>query len=114
MTGSAALEWENYVNHIEPAPGRRDYVMHFINPPVPERANSVDDTRCLLREPVKNVAVELNPDGSETAKRAWLLDPWNPDNMKPVQVTTNGRQVRMDLPDSVAIWSVVVLECDVR
>ncbi|HAU39167.1 MAG TPA: hypothetical protein DCX07_15810 [Phycisphaerales bacterium] len=114
VTSSAPLEWENYVTFLEPSPGRRDYLMHFINPPVPDRANSIDDTRCLVREAVKSVVIDMDLDGSETPTAAWLLDPWNPDDMKPVKLTPRARGVRLELPDAVRIWSVVVLQCSVK
>lgn len=108
----ASLEWQRYVNYMEPESGRqRDYVLQFVNPPVPERANGEDD-RCLLREPVENVTVTFDLDPYETPQKAWLLDPWNPDDQTPIELTPTANGVQFTLPRAVAIWSVVVLRCD--
>jgi hypothetical protein len=113
VDGSGELEWKNYVNFIEPSPGRREYGLHLINPPVAARANS-DDARVLLRDAVRNVIIDMDVDGNESMTRAWQLDPWNPEDLKPVKVTPRMKGARMELPNSVAIWSVVVAECAVR
>ena len=110
VTGSAPLQWKNYVAFRDVSPTKRDYVMHLINPPVPERAKS-KDTRCLLRAPVRDVIVSLDLDPFEHAVEAFLLDPWNEKDMLKVPLSHRPGSVIMTLPSDVRIWCTLVLRC---
>jgi len=113
VKGSGKLDWKNYVNFLDVSDQRRDYVISLINPPVPNRANS-DDARCLLRPSVKNVKISIDTDAYEQPVRAWQLDPWTEDGKKAAKLTQRPGGAEIELPFPVSIWSVVVIECELK
>ena len=113
VTNSAALEWRRYVNYLETSRKSRSYVIQFVNPPVNERAVGTN-TYCLLRPPVKEVRVSLDTDSYETPVAAWQLDPWFDDDQVAVKLTPRSDGVDLTLPRPVAVWSVLVIKCDLK
>lgn len=112
VAGSGPLDWKNYVSYLDIFPQRRDYVMQLINPPVLEKCDT-DDGRCLLRAPVRNVRISINTDAYESPVKAWFIDPWV-DGKKEVKLTPRPGGAELELPHSVSIWSVVVIECELK
>ena len=113
VTNAAALEWRRYVGYLEPSRDSRWYVIHFINPPVNERAVGTE-TDCLLRPPVKDVRVGLDTDSFEKAVEAWQLDPWFAEDQIAAPITARSDGAEVTLPRPVSVWSVLVIRCDVR
>jgi hypothetical protein len=113
VTNAADLEWQRYVSFMEPAPDRRVYLIQFVNPPVNERAVG-ENTYCLLRPPARDVRVELDLDSFETAVAAWQLDPWNEADQVAAKFTARADGVDVTLPEPVSIWSVLVIECELK
>lgn len=113
IAGSGPLDWKRYVSYLEVSRRRRDYVIQMINPPVSERARS-EDHRCLLRPPVTDVRVSLDTDPFEVPVQAWLLDPWNENDADSVELGLRPGGVDLVLPRSVAIWSVLVVRCELK
>ena len=113
VKASGELWWKRYANYRDVSLSRRDYVLSFINPPVSERARNIDDARCLLREPV-TVEVTLALDSLETPVKAYLLDPWNPADYTEVAINQSSDVVTMKLPRPISVWSVLVLQCDLK
>jgi|GEM_PF-5658271 len=113
VTGSAPLQYANYVNFIESDDRTRRYVIQLINRPTPERAVS-GDARSLLRPPVTNVKVELHLDPFEKPDKAWLLDPWHEADAAEVPLTIDADQVTAALPRAVSVWSVLIIDCNVE
>lgn len=111
VTPKGKLWWKPYANYIENDLDNRDYIIQLINPPVSPNANNIDDPNCLLREPVKDVTVSLDLDSYEKCTSAWLLDPWDENDLVEVPVKPRPDGVDIKLPKPVSIWSVLVVRC---
>lgn len=113
VTNSASLEWRRYVSYLETSRKSRYYVIQFVNPPVNEHAVGTN-TYCLLRSPVPDVKVSLDTDSFETPVAAWQLDPWLDDDQAAIKFTPRFDGVEVTLPRPVAVWSVLVIKCDLK
>jgi hypothetical protein len=128
--GGRAPWWQRYVRVLEPAPGKRIYLVHLINPPV----KPVIDTKNALPPPSLNgLALHWTLPAGWKADRAWQLSadsgegfetsvaagekcevttasPGAQPARSPLPVAVAGRKVTVK-PGEVIQWAIVALEC---
>jgi len=132
--GGREVWWQRYVRVLEPAPGKRTYLVHLINPPV--QAN-VDTKTVTPPPPATNLELKWTLPNGWKADEAWLLTadqsdglvttvkPNNPEgtNVELTFVTADaiphrevlpmkpdGNQVTVTVP-AVSQWTIVAVTC---
>ena len=122
--------WKRYVRVAEPAPGKRIYLVHLINPPVKP---TVDTKNMLPPPPATDLALTWTLPAGWKAVRAWQLSADNGEGLETsitrapkierVAVTYGSEPRRELLPlrvaagratvtvPSVLQWSIIALEC---
>jgi len=128
--GGREVWWQRYVRVLEPAPGKRVYLVHLINPPVKP---SVDIQNTLPPPPATELALNWSLPKGWKAERAWHLTADNGDGLETTinpdpkceltSVTRGGAPRRELLPlrvvrkrtevtvPSIVQWSIVAIEC---
>jgi len=107
---SAAPVWWKELACVRQAPnGKRQYVIHLINPPVQERIYT--DATNRVPAPMGGVRVTLKTDKGGKVSRAFLLsaDPVTHQDVLPV-AARHGR-ASVTVP-RLHFWSIVVFECE--
>ena len=130
IKGGREVWWQRYVRVLEPAPGKRIYLVHLINPPIKP---GVDTKNTLAPPTATDLALNWSLPKGWKAERAWHL---TADNGKGLEttittdpkcelttVTPGGAPRRESLPlrtsvkgaevtlPSVLQWSIVAIEC---
>ena len=99
--------WKEMACTRQTAEGKRQYIVHLVNPPVQERIYS-DETN-KVPPPLQNIEVNLRPDKGEKISHAWLLSADPTMHRTELPVTAKGDQVSVTVP-RVDFWSIVVFE----
>jgi hypothetical protein len=105
---SASPVWWKELACVRSAPdGKRQYILHLINPPVQERIYS--DPTNKVPTPQKDVQVTLRLDAGEKITRAWLLSADPTTHEEALPLTAGADQVSVTVPQ-LYFWSMVVFE----
>jgi hypothetical protein len=122
--------WKRYVRVVEPAPGKRIYLVHLINPPVKP---GVDTKNQLPPPTINGLTLRWTLPAGWKADRAWQLSadsgegfettvtpgekvettsvlPGAQPSRMPLPLTVAGRTVTV-CPGGVIQWSIIAVEC---
>jgi hypothetical protein len=99
--------WQEYATVRTTPEGKRQYILHLINPPVQERVHS--DVTNKVPAPQKNFTVTLKLDGGEKITRATLLSPDPVIRQVTLPVTAQAGQVSVTVPD-LYFWDMLVFD----
>ncbi|MHB9025557.1 MAG: glycoside hydrolase family 66 protein [Armatimonadota bacterium] len=99
--------WQEYATVRATPDGKRQYILHLVNPPVQERIYT--DPTNKVPAPQKDITVTLKLDGGEKITRATLLSPDLDIRQVPLRVTTKDGQVSVTVPE-LYFWDMLVLE----
>jgi hypothetical protein len=101
------LWWKELASTRQTAAGKRQYIVHLVNPPVQERIYT--DPTNQVPSPLQNVEVTLRPDQGEKISRAWLISADPTTHQTELPIATNEGRVSVTVP-KVDFWSIVVFE----
>jgi len=128
--GGREVWWQRYVRVLEPAPGKRVYLVHLINPPVKP---GVDVKNTLPPPTATDLALNWSLPKGWKAERAWHLTADNGEGLETniksdpkceltvvshgsaprresLPLRTSRKGAEMTVP-SVVQWSIVAIEC---
>jgi len=107
VQSSRPVWWREYAS-VRTAPGgKRQYILHLINPPVQERVYT--DPTNKVPAPQTGVTVSLKPQGGERIGRAWELTADPVLRQTTLPLARKGKQVSVTVP-RLHFWTTVVLE----
>ena len=105
---SATPVWWKELACVRQAPnGKRQYIVHLINPPAQERIYT--DATNKVRAPASRVRVTLNTGADEKISRAYILSADPVTHQRQKRVTPGNGQVSVTVP-RLHFWSIVVFE----
>jgi hypothetical protein len=128
--GAREVWWQRYVRVLEPAPGKRVYLVHLINPPVKP---GVDVKNTLPPPTATDLALNWSLPKGWKAERAWHLTADNGEGLETtinpdpkceltvvshgsaprresLPLRTSGKGAEVTVP-GVVQWSIVAIEC---
>jgi len=115
VTAKAPVWWKDFVHSRVDSSGRRQLIVHLVNPPMAEEVEG--DPLSRARPAVRQVRVRVGSFKGKTAKRAFLLAAEPDDPSAPPAVRTEKLKIertrvgRMAVTvPSVLFWKIVVFE----
>ncbi|HEY3415764.1 MAG TPA: glycoside hydrolase family 66 protein, partial [Armatimonadota bacterium] len=107
VTSANPVWWKELACVREAPDGKRQYIIHLINPPAQERI--LTDPTNKVPAPQANVQVTLKTAAGEKISRAWLLSAEPVTHQEALPLTAGDGQVSVTVP-LLNFWSMVVFE----